>query len=212
MASGRISAGGPLSSGMRPALASRLSDFGTTIFTEMTRLAIEHRAINLAQGFPDFDGPEFAKEAAIAAIRAGHGQYARMSGAPELHRALSAKFRRDCGPRLRGGHGDHGDLGRDRGDLRRHPGHLRPGRRGRRVRAVLRLLQGERADGGRRAADRDAPARPTGRSTERRSAARSGRRRALCCSTRPTTRRARSSRARSWSCSPRCAGSTTRSA
>ena len=80
---------------MRPALASRLSDFGTTIFTEMTRLAIEHRAINLAQGFPDFDGPEFAKEAAIAAIRAGHGQYARMSGAPELHRALSAKYRRD---------------------------------------------------------------------------------------------------------------------
>ena len=80
---------------MRPALASRLSDFGTTIFTEMTRLAIEHRAINLAQGFPDFDGPEFAKEAAIAAIRDGHGQYARMSGAPELHRALSAKYRRD---------------------------------------------------------------------------------------------------------------------
>ncbi len=82
---------------MRPALASRLSDFGTTIFTEMTRLAIEHRAINLAQGFPDFDGPEFAKEAAIAAIRAGHGQYARMSGAPEIHRALSAKYRRDWG-------------------------------------------------------------------------------------------------------------------
>ncbi|MEX0879716.1 MAG: methionine aminotransferase [Thermoanaerobaculia bacterium] len=82
---------------MRPALASRLSDFGTTIFTEMTRLAIEHRAINLAQGFPDFDGPEFVKEAAIAAIRAGHGQYARMSGAPEIHRALSAKYRRDWG-------------------------------------------------------------------------------------------------------------------
>jgi N-succinyldiaminopimelate aminotransferase len=80
---------------MRPALASRLSDFGTTIFTEMTRLATEHRAINLAQGFPDFDGPEFAKEAAIAAIRAGYGQYARMSGVPELHRALSAKYKRD---------------------------------------------------------------------------------------------------------------------
>ncbi len=80
---------------MRPALASRLSDFGTTIFTEITRLASEHGAINLAQGFPDFDGPEFAKEAAIAAIRAGHGQYARMSGIPELHRALAAKYRRD---------------------------------------------------------------------------------------------------------------------
>src|SRR5437773_12312679 len=82
---------------MRPALGSRLCDFGTTIFTEMTRLAIEHRAINLAQGFPDFDGPEFAKEAAIAAIRAGHGQYARMTGVPEIHRALSMKYRGDWG-------------------------------------------------------------------------------------------------------------------
>jgi N-succinyldiaminopimelate aminotransferase len=58
---------------MRPALASRLSGFGTTIFTEMTRLAIRHGAINLSQGFPDFDGPEFAREAAVAAIRAGTG-------------------------------------------------------------------------------------------------------------------------------------------
>jgi N-succinyldiaminopimelate aminotransferase len=42
---------------MRSPLARRLSGFGTTIFTEMTRLAIEHDAVNLAQGFPDFDGP-----------------------------------------------------------------------------------------------------------------------------------------------------------
>src|SRR5215831_2372601 len=74
---------------MRPALSSRLAEFGTTIFTEMTRLANERGAINLAQGFPDFDGPEFVKDAAIAAIRAGHGQYARMSGIPEVHRALA---------------------------------------------------------------------------------------------------------------------------
>ena len=76
-------------------MSRRLEGFGTTIFTEMTRLANEHGAINLAQGFPDFDGPELAKAAAVAAIRAGHGQYARMSGIPELHRALSAKYRRD---------------------------------------------------------------------------------------------------------------------
>jgi N-succinyldiaminopimelate aminotransferase len=82
---------------VRPALASRLAGFGTTIFTEMTRLAIKHGAINLSQGFPDFDGPEFAREAAVAAIRAGHGQYARMTGIPELHHALSAKLRRDRG-------------------------------------------------------------------------------------------------------------------
>ena len=80
---------------MRPALSRRLEGFGTTIFTEMTRLANEHGAINLSQGFPDFDGPEFAKAAAIAAIEAGHGQYARMTGIPEIHRALSAKYRRD---------------------------------------------------------------------------------------------------------------------
>ncbi len=61
----------------------------------MTRLAQERGAVNLAQGFPDFDGPEFAKEAAIAAIRAGHGQYARMSGIAQLHAALAAKYRRD---------------------------------------------------------------------------------------------------------------------
>jgi len=82
---------------MRPALSRKLDGFGTTIFTEMTRLANEHGAINLSQGFPDFDGPEFAREAAVAAIRAGYGQYARMTGIPEIHRALSAKYRRDWG-------------------------------------------------------------------------------------------------------------------
>jgi N-succinyldiaminopimelate aminotransferase len=82
---------------MRPGLSRKLESFGTTIFTEMTRLANERGAINLAQGFPDFDGPEFAKEAAIAAIRAGHGQYARMTGIPEIHGALSGKYRRDWG-------------------------------------------------------------------------------------------------------------------
>lgn len=80
---------------MRAPLARRLSGFGTTIFTEMTRLALEHGAVNLAQGFPDFDGPEFAKDAAIAAIREGRNQYARMTGIPDLHTALSVRYRRD---------------------------------------------------------------------------------------------------------------------
>jgi N-succinyldiaminopimelate aminotransferase len=78
-------------------MARRLEGFGTTIFTEMTRLANEHGAINLAQGFPDFDGPDFVKEAAVEAIRQGRGQYARMSGIPEIHAALAAKYRRDYG-------------------------------------------------------------------------------------------------------------------
>lgn len=58
----------------------------------MTRLANQHKAINLAQGFPDFDGPEFAKSAAIEAIRGGMGQYARMSGLPALCGALARKY------------------------------------------------------------------------------------------------------------------------
>lgn len=82
---------------MRHPLSRRLTGFGTSIFTEMTRLANEHGAVNLAQGFPDFDGPQFVKDAAIAAIRAGHGQYARMSGIPALHAALAAKYRRNWG-------------------------------------------------------------------------------------------------------------------
>jgi N-succinyldiaminopimelate aminotransferase len=78
---------------VRPTLTRRLAGFGTTIFTEMTRLATEHGAINLAQGFPDFDGPDFAKAAAIDAIGAGLGQYARASGAPALHTRLAERYR-----------------------------------------------------------------------------------------------------------------------
>jgi N-succinyldiaminopimelate aminotransferase len=82
---------------MRAAISRKLAGFGTTIFTEITQLAQEHGAVNLAQGFPDFDGPLFVKEAAIAAIREGRGQYARMTGTPDLHVSLSAKYRRDYG-------------------------------------------------------------------------------------------------------------------
>jgi len=82
---------------VRPALARKLEGFGTTIFTEMSRLAQERGAVNLSQGFPDFDGPEFVKAGAIEAVRAGRGQYARMSGIPEIHAALSAKYLRDYG-------------------------------------------------------------------------------------------------------------------
>jgi N-succinyldiaminopimelate aminotransferase len=82
---------------MRPRLTRRLAGFGTTIFTEISRLAAEAQAVNLGQGFPDFDGPEFVKEAATAAIRDGHGQYARMAGILPLTRALAAKYRRDYG-------------------------------------------------------------------------------------------------------------------
>lgn len=72
-----------------PHLSARLQGFGTTIFTEMTRLAIEHGAVNLGQGFPDFDGPDFVKQAAIRAIEQGHNQYSRMFGIPALNAAIA---------------------------------------------------------------------------------------------------------------------------
>jgi N-succinyldiaminopimelate aminotransferase len=77
--------------------AHRVASFGTTIFSEFTRLAAEHGAINLGQGFPDFDGPEVVKAAAIAAIRAGDNQYAVSSGQPELRRAIAEHVRRFYG-------------------------------------------------------------------------------------------------------------------
>ncbi len=79
-----------MSTSRQPYLTSRLQGFGTTIFTEMTLLAQRHDAVNLGQGFPDFDGPEPIKEAAIRAILGGHNQYCRMTGLPELNRAVAA--------------------------------------------------------------------------------------------------------------------------
>ena len=53
------------------ATADRLAQFGESVFSEISRLAVEHDAVNLGQGFPDFDGPEALKEAVEAAMRAG---------------------------------------------------------------------------------------------------------------------------------------------
>jgi aspartate/methionine/tyrosine aminotransferase len=76
---------------------SRLKPFGATIFAEMTALAVKHGAVNLGQGAPDFDGPEFVKEAAVKAIRDGRGQYARMTGLPELTKAIVDRFAKTSG-------------------------------------------------------------------------------------------------------------------
>jgi len=77
--------------------AQRVTGFGPTIFSEMSRLAAEHHAVNLSQGFPDFDGPEPAKAAAIAAIQAGHNQYAQGIGHPGLRQAIAAHAARFYG-------------------------------------------------------------------------------------------------------------------
>src|SRR5690606_16673412 len=73
---------------------SKLPDVGVTIFTVMSRLATETRAINLGQGFPDFDPDAGLLEKVAAAMSAGHNQYAPMAGVPELRRAISAKTQR----------------------------------------------------------------------------------------------------------------------
>ena len=74
----------------RPLLNSRLSGFGTTIFAEMSALAVKTGALNLGQGFPDTDGPEEVREAAVRAIRDGRGnQYPPGPGIPELREAVA---------------------------------------------------------------------------------------------------------------------------
>ncbi len=70
--------------------AHRFAPFGTTIFSEMTALANTHQAVNLAQGFPDFDGPSIGKKQAIQAINQGHNQYAPMPGTQTLREAIAS--------------------------------------------------------------------------------------------------------------------------
>jgi N-succinyldiaminopimelate aminotransferase len=78
-------------------IASRLSGFGISIFTEMSALAVQTGAINLGQGFPDEDGPAAVLEAAQAAIRNGHNQYAPLPGVPALREAIAEHQRRFYG-------------------------------------------------------------------------------------------------------------------
>ena len=74
-------------------IARCLQPFGVTVFTEITALAGEYGAVNLGQGFPDWDGPEFAKQAAIASMDAGGAdQYPPSPGIPALRRALADRY------------------------------------------------------------------------------------------------------------------------
>jgi methionine aminotransferase len=72
-------------------VTSKLPDVGTSIFSVMTRLANEHGAINLSQGFPDFECDPALVDAVCAAMRAGHNQYAPMPGVLALREAITAK-------------------------------------------------------------------------------------------------------------------------
>ncbi|MGX5188382.1 pyridoxal phosphate-dependent aminotransferase [Streptomyces avermitilis] len=87
-----------MTSSARPLLNRRLAEFGTTIFAEMSALAMSTGAINLGQGFPDTDGPEEIREAAVRALRDGRGnQYPPGPGVPELRTAIAAHQQRRYG-------------------------------------------------------------------------------------------------------------------
>jgi N-succinyldiaminopimelate aminotransferase len=87
-----------MTSSDRPFLNRRLAEFGTTIFAEMSALALRTGSINLGQGFPDTDGPEEVREAAVRALRDGRGnQYPPGPGVPELRTAIAAHQERRYG-------------------------------------------------------------------------------------------------------------------
>ncbi|MBB3343295.1 pyridoxal phosphate-dependent aminotransferase [Luteimonas sp. RC10] len=78
-------------------IRTKLPKVGTTIFTVMSQLAAEHGAVNLGQGFPDFEVPQRLVDALAEAMRAGHNQYAPMTGIPALRQAIAEKTARVYG-------------------------------------------------------------------------------------------------------------------
>jgi len=72
-------------------IETKLPKVGTTIFTVMSQLAATHNAVNLGQGFPDFDGPQALRDALAAAMAAGRNQYAPMTGWPALRQQIALK-------------------------------------------------------------------------------------------------------------------------
>jgi len=89
----------PVSRADQP-LTSKLARFGTTIFAEMSALAVETGSINLGQGFPDTDGPAEVLDAAVEAIRSGVNQYPPGPGQPVLRQAIAAHQQRFYGIEL----------------------------------------------------------------------------------------------------------------
>lgn len=75
-----------------PRSSRRAARFSESVIREMTRVAREHGAVNLAQGFPDFPAPAFLKEAACAAIRDDQNQYAITWGTPRLRHAVARRY------------------------------------------------------------------------------------------------------------------------
>lgn len=78
-------------------ISSKLPNVGTTIFTTMSQLAAQTGALNLSQGFPDFDGPQGLRDAVAYHVASGHNQYSPMTGLPALREQVAAKIARSYG-------------------------------------------------------------------------------------------------------------------
>ena len=81
-------------------IETKLPKVGTTIFTVMSQLAMEHKAVNLGQGFPDFDGPQALRDALARAMNEGRNQYAPMTGIPALREQIARKTERLYGRKV----------------------------------------------------------------------------------------------------------------
>jgi methionine aminotransferase len=81
-------------------IRTKLPKVGTTIFSVMSQLATQHKAVNLGQGFPDFDGPQSLRDALAAAMNAGRNQYAPMTGLPKLREQIALKTERLYGRKV----------------------------------------------------------------------------------------------------------------
>jgi aspartate/methionine/tyrosine aminotransferase len=79
-------------------ISKRLEAFGESVFATWSRIALQNDAINLGQGFPDFEAPDFVKDAAIQAIRDGENQYSRSAGHPLLVQAIADTFEFNVDP------------------------------------------------------------------------------------------------------------------
>src|SRR5271168_2811317 len=84
----------------RRMLSAKAEQFTESVIREMTRLAMKHGAVNLAQGFPDFPAPAEIKKAAQEAIAADINQYAITWGAKSLRNAIAQKFQRTQGVQI----------------------------------------------------------------------------------------------------------------
>ena len=178
-----------------PRIGERTRHFTESVIRRMTRVANSVGAINLSQGFPDFDPPPELMRAGGRAGRRGPHQYAITWGAPAFREALARTQGRFMGIPDRPGPAHRGHLRRNRGHDGGHDDRLRPGRRGHHLLAVLRELRRGRDPHRARCRSTCRCGRRISPSTSRSCAGHSSGGRRRWCSATPPTRRARCSRA-----------------